>query len=104
MGVDYSPVGGIGIEVTGKIKAKLKAAATDSYECMGELLDDLGIPYKEAGDGNYSGKENSFYLIVEGETLTEINNNAEKFIKNMSEFGIKVKSDDLVVIEELHVW
>ncbi len=106
MGVDYNGVGGIGIVVTSSMKKKL--IILNEGECcdgsLEEVLDDLEMSYKEGGDGNYSGEENTFYLTVEGETLNEINENVEGFLETLNDAGIKVSQNDLKVIEDLHVW
>lgn len=104
MGVDYSPVGGIGIEVTKEIKSKLIKANDGNYDDMDSLLDDLDLPYKVAGNGSYTGNDNDYYVMVEGETLTEINSNTDRFIEVLGNLGVEIKLDDLKVIQELHVW
>lgn len=105
MGVDYDGVGGVGVEITEEMKRKLVVAnegAFDGY--MDELLSDLELEYKEGGSGSYTGKENTFYLMVEGDTLEEVYNNSKGFISKLSEMNIDIKLGDIVVIEDLHVW
>lgn len=106
MGIDYTPVGGIGLEITDEIKKKLVIANEGEAHdgCMDSLCSDLGLEYSEAGDGSYSGDENTFYLMVEGTTLMEINENSGPFLDKMYEKGIRVTASDLQVISELHVW
>jgi hypothetical protein len=105
MGVDYNGVGGIGLEVTNEIKKKLVVANDGDFcGCMDTLLDDLEFEYREAGDGNYSGEENTYYIMVEGENLREIIENSEPFIERLSNMGIIVTFDNLKVIEDLRVW
>lgn len=106
MGVDYSPVGGIGVKLTHEMKCKLIVANEGEAHdgCVDSLLGDLEFCYAEAGDGNYSGNENDFYLLVEGDTLMEINQNSKEFLQRLNSYGIKIKEEDLEVISELHVW
>lgn len=104
MGVDYSPVGGVGIKVTDKIKNKLRVANNGDGDDITEILDSLELPYAQAGDGNYSGNDNDFYLKVEGETLVEINSNAPAFIEKLKGYNVDISLNDLIMIEDLHVW
>ena len=106
MGVDYSPVGGIGIKIEGKIKNKLIVANDgESYDGdMDSLCGDLDLTCSESGDGNYTGDENDWYIMVEGETLMEINKNAPKLIEKLSGYGINIKMGELKVIQELCIW
>ena len=116
MGVDYSPVGGIGIlldremltkasKVTG-IKLDFGREEDDTYcvrEQIQDILSEISVPYSEAGS-SYSDEELDIYLQVEGETLVEINNNVSEFIDRLKKFDINITKERLVVIEELLVW
>lgn len=105
MGVDYTPVSGVGIEVTKDIKKKLVMANGGDFDgCLESLLDDLELVYQDAGSGSYTGEENTYYLKVEGSTLTEINRNSEPFLKKLEGFGISLTVDDLIMINDLCVW
>jgi hypothetical protein len=103
VGVDYSPVGGIGIELTDEILGVLQKAV-DLYEDKESLLGELELDYKEAGDGNYSGDENIFYIVAEGNNLRETTESAIELSKRLKELGVDISSDDFIVIQDLHVW
>jgi len=103
MGVDYSPVGGIGIEMTDEILGVLQKQV-DLYECKDSLLDELELSYSQAGSGNYTGAENTYYIMVDGDTLMEINKNAKVLSDKLKSFGIEIEAEDFDVIQDLHVW
>jgi hypothetical protein len=105
MGVDYIPVGGIGIKVTHEIKKKLTIVNEGDCcgGCMDSLLSDLELEYAEAGDGSYTGEENTYYLMVQGSTLVEINENTDEFISKLKSYDIDVSVSDVKVISELHI-
>jgi len=105
MSIDYSPVGGIGLEVTDEIRKKLVVANKGDFDGdMNSLLSDLEFNYEEAGDGSYSGDDNIFYIMVDGDTLTEVNKNVKKLIKKLSSMKIEVDIDSFKIISDLHVW
>ena len=107
MGVDYSGIGGIGIELTEERRKKLisKGLFTedewdkDCYEC----LEEVNLPFSVAGDGSYGG-DFRFYLLVEGDNLKEILENEEAFRNRLQNFGIQLTQEDLGVISDLHIW
>jgi hypothetical protein len=106
MGIDYDSIGGIGIELTGeRIDLIIKKGLftedewiEDSYECA----EKIGLTYGVGGDG-YSG-DITYYLLVEGNKLKDIYENAEKFVERLNEIGIEMLVDDLEVIDDLHVY
>ena len=106
MGIDYDGVGGIGIEVTDKIINKLiekKVFTSEEWEddeCG--CIESVGMLYQQAGN-SYSGDE-TYYWLVEGANLTEINANAPKFIEKLAKLGIIITLDDLMVISDMHVY
>ena len=106
MGVDYSSVGGIGVEFTEDMKQAMidKGLFTEDEwdDSQSECMDEIGIPYNEAGN-SYSC-ETCFYFLVKGKTLKEINNNAGEFVSELKECGINVSVNELQVISEYHVW
>lgn len=106
MGVDYSPLGGIGIRVTKEYKKKLIVANEgETYDGdMVSVIEELGITAGTSGSGSYTGEENDYYMMVDGSTLMEINQNSAHFIKTLNSFGIDITEKDLEVIEELHIW
>ncbi len=104
MSVGYDAVGGIGIEVTPDIRNKLCSAYNNLEDDMVEILEATDFTYSEAGDGSYTGDDNTFYIMVEGKTLGDIIENAKKVSKSLSEFGISISDKDFVVIEDIHVW
>lgn len=105
MGVDYSPVGGVGVEVTKEIKKKLIVANDGDYDGdMDDLLSELGLTYAEAGDGNYTGDDNRHYIILEGDNFSELSENALPLISKLEDMGINIEYTDLKVLNELHIW
>ena len=114
MGVDYCGIGGIGIKITDDMKdiISLKYYSInnideddDDYEeiYFSEILDDYGLEYSEAGSEGYGG-EGRYYLLVEGNTLLEVQNNTDDFIKSLKDVGIKITVEDLQVISDLHIY
>lgn len=106
MGVDYNGVGGIGVKLEDEMIEKLIASGLFSgeewEEDEQECVEKIRIGYSEAGNC-YSGNT-WFYLLVEGETLPEINANKLEFIGRLSDIGITIADEDLKVISDLHIW
>jgi hypothetical protein len=106
MGVDYTGVGGIGIEVDDKVLATFienKVFSEEEWDEYGsECLEEIGVPYQTAGSA-YSGEETN-YLFVPGDTLGEIQANAPKFIETLKKHGCNISEKDLLLISDLHVW
>lgn len=106
MGVDYTGVGGVGIELTDDhLKAVFASGKfteeeweEDHYAC----LEELGIEYAHAGNA-YSGEE-CIYLFVKGETLEEVYNNAPTFCEKLKEIGIELEPGKLGIIADMHIW
>ena len=105
MSVDYKGVGGIGVLVTDSIRKKLVIANDGNYDgCVETLLCDLGIECEELGEGNYTGNENTFYMMVEGKTLIELNKNVQAFIKKLKSYKINIKEEDIKLVSGLLMW
>lgn len=112
MGVDYDGVAGFGIEITDEIKEKLgffelfETEDEDNSVDYNEFMDNLGIPYKEAGYYSYSGDidELRLYFIIGGKTLKEIVEEAPNFINKLHEIGIDITENDIKLIEDVHCW
>ena len=106
MGVDYNGVGGIGVEFTDDMAERAIERGmfsredweADRYMCMEEI----GVLFSEAGN-SYSS-DTRFYLLVEGETLKEINNNAGVFVEKVSKLLPDLSVDTLRVINDMHIW
>lgn len=106
MGIDYDSIGGIGIELTyERVDLIIKKGLftedewdSDSYECV----EGIGLSYGLGGN-SYSGDE-TYYLLVEGKNLRDINGNAAKFIKRLDEVGIKMSIGELEVIDDYRVY
>ena len=106
MGVDYSGVGGIGIEISEEMKDILLDKHTSENEddevYFSEVLDDLGIEYQEAGSGGYGG-EARYYFLVKGNKLSEVQENTPAFIESLKDVGIKIDVKDLRVVSDLYI-
>ena len=108
MGIDRDGIGGIGILVDQEVVEKMitKGIFTedewedDPLEC----LDMTMIPHATAGDGSYTGDDDIFYFMIDGNTLNEINRNVPDFIKRLNEVGVSIKEEELIVISDIHVW
>jgi hypothetical protein len=102
MGIDYDGIGGIGIEFTDEIKDKLIECELFTEEDFDEDYDScfekLGLTYDQAGN-MYSG-DTYFYLMVDGDTLPEVNKNSKEFINTLSKYGVIITEDDLKVISD----
>lgn len=116
MGVDFDSVGGIGILVTEEIKEKLlhrgviaeeHVKAEGWYAALENLLSDFDIDLQEAGDYSYSGDidDQHLYLLVLGNNLEEINEEALKFLEKLNELtGLIFTFKDLKVISDVLAW
>ena len=119
MGIDYSPVGGIGIEIDEEMRSLIEfkyyvntygigkiedLEDLEEYEELDfqEILEECFLPYSMAGC-SYSGNH-CYYLMVKGETLLEIENNYQEFIDSLKEYGISIIKEDLMVVSDLLVW
>lgn len=106
MGIDYGGVGGIGVEFTQDMANKAIAIGIFTREewegDKRDCLDRIGVTYCAAGN-EYAG-EITFYLFVNGITLKDINDNAAKFVEEVSKFQTGLSVDDLEVIEDIHIW
>lgn len=103
MGVDYSPVGGVGILLTEDMEEILIKQVNDGeYDDIDSVLDELEFSYDMYG--NSLSDNPSYCLLVNGTTLIDINKNAPDFIKKLNDLGINISLEDLKVIEELHIW
>lgn len=107
MGVGYGGVGGIGVQFDSDMQESAVEKGIFSEEdwddCPGECMESVGLTFDTAGSA-YSGEE-QFYLLVDGESLTDINNNAGDFCSKVNEaIGSKLTPADLKVIYDLHIW
>lgn len=106
MGVDYNGIGGIGLEVTDEVLEKLHKYTKNKFidDHTVDLIESLDISYSEAGSGSYTGQENTFYLMAEGDTLKEVTEGAKELSVKLKQLGIEIDPDDFEVISDLHVW
>ena len=106
MGVDHSSVGGIGIKFTEDMKQTMideSLFTEDEWDDSSEeCMEEIGIPYNQAGN-SYSGNI-EYYFIVNGETLEDVNNNADGFVSKFKKYGINLSVNELKVISEYLVW
>ncbi len=108
MGVDYSGIGGIGIEITEERFALLLKHGLFTQEEWDNdpwyPLEKLKFPYAAAGVGNYTGKKNTYYVLVPVDNLTEIIANEAQFRGTFAKYGIDLQQKDLMVIVGLYVY
>ena len=106
MGVDYDGVGGIGVKVSDQMIWSLLATDAFSEEDWEEdpdyCLDSLVVPYQTAGSC-YNGEDLTYYLLIEGSTLKDINENAPKFLDKLKSMGIESSPEDLIVISDIFI-
>jgi hypothetical protein len=110
MSVDYEGIGGIGVVLTNDIiremdinceKFSLKDWESGGNDYLKDYLLESGLKYEMAGNC-YTG--DIFYVILmEAETLGDINSNAGKFCSMLGEIGIKIEAENLSVISEMCV-
>lgn len=102
MSVDYDGVGGVGLRVTDAIVEKLIEhglfTEADYEKDVSSCLEKIKLPYSVYGNA-YSG-DIDYALFVKGTKLSEIYENAPKFIARLEELGISMEADDLEVICE----
>jgi hypothetical protein len=108
MGIDYSAVGGIGVQLTKERIQKLIGANVFSQKeweaDYGLCLKKLKFPYSLAGDGSYTGEEHRYYLHIPGHNLNEINDNKEEFCKQFQDWNILLEDEDLAVLSDIYVF
>jgi hypothetical protein len=107
MGVDYDGVGGIGVEFTDEMRHNAIERGIFSEEewedCSDDCMNAVGISYSTAGSA-YSGEE-THYLMVDGDTLGEVNANSGDFCSSVNDrLGTKLVPAELRVIADLHIW
>lgn len=104
MGVDYDGVGGVGLLLTDERIAGLIESGIFTEDQWGEdryeSLERIGLTYYEAGSANYGG-EVRWYLVVDGDTLADVNNNAPAFVEKAKKVGIITTVDELEIISDL---
>jgi hypothetical protein len=107
MGIDYNGVGGVGIQLTNdKIKKMIEKGVFtqeeweyDNDECLTSKLKML----YDVGGNSYCGEKN-IYLFVPGPNLKIVNENVKDFIKDLSEVGIDITEEDILIISDYCVW
>lgn len=101
MGVDYDASFGIGIEIE-------ESNFNSDYECMEEWLDtileDTPYKYEQYGEGDYTGKDNTFIIIMDdpfsdGYDITEKVNQMGGFLRKHSIDFAKID-----IVGGLYVW
>lgn len=111
MGVDYTGHYGIGIkiELIDFDDENLDKEIAE-LECMSEVLEEKldGDKYSwfEVGQGNYTGKDNDYYIEVDEPFKDGLNNLEEKrdeLLKHLKEIGLE-PSGEFGVVGGLEVW
>lgn len=106
MSVDYEVVGGIGVTITDEIVDKMIVfGAFDRQDWIDDkdtCLDEIGITYVTAGNA-YIGDE-TYYWMIEADTLFDVNHEAPKFIAALTKVGIDINKDALEVISDLLIY
>ena len=107
MGIDYSSIGGVGIEVTKEIREHLISRGIFTQEDWDEdpieCLDKTGIMY-DTGGSYYDSESLSYYFLIDGSTLTEILQNEESFLLKLKSLGIELGRDDLQIISDYCIY
>ena len=100
-------VSGVGVLVTKAIVDKaIKAgyftqAEWDEEDARDICIDRIGVKWQEAGIRLYSTR---FYLQVPGNTLGEIINNSNGFLKKVRHLGINISKEDLIIIDDEYIY
>jgi hypothetical protein len=106
MGIDYSGVGGIGIKLTDEMVSLAVRNGLFTDEEWEEdplgCMEEFGIEYDSAG--NDFCDDSTYYLLVEGKTLNDINSNSTKFIDSLKIAGIEISKNELLVISDIHIY
>ena len=113
MGISYSGVGGIGIELTEELIEKFISKGyftedewdDDYYECLETINQKLDIENSSAG--NFYSDDNDdlrHYLFVDGENLKEILENYSSFIEKLKTVDIELSIEDLELVSDFSVF
>lgn len=110
MGVDYSAHRGIGIAIQSiDFDDENLEKEIAELECMSEVLDDkLNEKYGwfEVGEGNYTGKENDYYVEIISPFAQGLNNletDRDELLKHLIDVGL-TPSGEFGLIGGLEVW
>ena len=108
MSIDYSAVGGIGIEATEELAKRLIEKAIITEEEWGDkyiFKESPSNKYKiniETAGSAFSG-DLYWYFLIAGKNLPEIIDNAPIFIAAFQSAGVTITMNDLKVIAEGYV-
>ncbi len=107
MGVSYNVVGGVGIKITEDIIDTLidnGAFSEEDWEEYGNECVDEFFDYECKTAGNACFGETTQYLLIEGDTLADVNSNSANFIKKLNKKGLKITKEDLIIISEHYIY
>ncbi len=102
---NWHTVCGVGIKLTDKmIDVAIKRGIFP--ECMWDddeewCLGQLGVRAQQAGSNEYGF---CWYLFVDGDTLGEVNRNANDFLKKIRCLGVDISKEDLLIVDETFIW
>lgn len=111
MGVDFTGHYGIGVKIDSidfdeEELDKEIAELGHMCEFLDENLNTEIYNWFEVGDGNYSGKENDFYIVIKDPFKDGLNNleqKKDKLLQHIKEIGLEI-SDDFGVVGGLEVY
>jgi hypothetical protein len=103
MGVDYAAISGIGIRITKEQIMKLFNINEDEVaNIAGDVKDNMAV--LDYGDGNYSGDENKYCLVIDDIFLNGING-IQKTVEDFIQFLKNNKIENKIeFICEILVW
>lgn len=105
--MDSQGISGVGILLTKEMieKAIEKGLFTEEEwadeDNRDECVSRTGVPYVSAGIEDYKLR---YYLLVRGDTLGEILNNSNSFLKQVRWLGVNISKEDLLIIDDEYIW
>jgi hypothetical protein len=105
MGVDYSAVFGIGVEVDNSYFDQFYDEDddfVDKYGILDELLSDTDYSYGQSGDGGYTGRENNWYIYINEEDSQLWHDELTDLVKFLEDNDVPFVDEG--VVGGLHMW
>lgn len=103
MGVDYTANYGIGF----KVNSNHEDFEEDPYSFLDDILKDSAYEHFEVGSGNYTGKDNEYYVALSAND-SEIDSVLTQRVENLKAFLVAndliSESDKGGLVGGLHIW
>ena len=108
MGIDYSGVGGVGIEISRHKVYEKVAKHFNDYDPDENDIDDYlynvfyesdNVNFEYAGN-TYSNRDLTYYLFVNCNKYSELKDMVPKFLEELKTYGLEYTEEDLEIISD----